>query len=106
MHQKASFALWVAWYNFVRVNTAVRMTPCMAAGITGTIWTMRDLHKGEFQWVRGRPQIIGEWNAIVKLDGLHFALRTPSVENISPITFPSNLLSRDISTLERSTRTR
>ena len=41
MHYKASFALWVAWYNFVRVNTAIRMTPCMAAGITGTIWTMR-----------------------------------------------------------------
>jgi beta-alanine degradation protein BauB len=37
MHLKASFALWVAWYNFVRVNTAIRMTPCMAAGITGTI---------------------------------------------------------------------
>jgi len=25
------------------VNTAVRMTPCMASGITGTIWTMRGL---------------------------------------------------------------
>jgi hypothetical protein len=32
MHHKASFALCVAWYNFVRVNTAIRMTPCMAAG--------------------------------------------------------------------------
>lgn len=36
-------ALWVAWYNFGRVNTAIRMTPCMAAGVTYTIWTMRDL---------------------------------------------------------------
>jgi hypothetical protein len=43
MHHKASFALWVAWYKFVSVNTAVRMTPCMADGITGTIWTMRGL---------------------------------------------------------------
>jgi IS1 family transposase len=42
-NHKACFALWVAWYNFVRVNTAVRTTPCMAAGITSTIWTMRDL---------------------------------------------------------------
>jgi IS1 family transposase/transposase-like protein len=42
-NHKACFALWVAWYNFVRVNTAVRMTPAMASGLTGTIWTMRDL---------------------------------------------------------------
>jgi|SRR6266851_4242015 len=42
-NHKACVSLWIAWYNFVRVNTAIRMTPCMAAGITGTIWTMRDL---------------------------------------------------------------
>jgi IS1 family transposase len=42
-NHKACFALWVAWYNFVRVNSAVRVTPCMAAGITSSIWTMRDL---------------------------------------------------------------
>lgn len=42
-NHKACFALWVAWYNFARVNTAVMMTPAMATGLTGTIWTMRDL---------------------------------------------------------------
>jgi IS1 family transposase/transposase-like protein len=42
-NHKACFALWVAWYNFCRVNSAVRMTPAMSAGIAGTIWTMRDL---------------------------------------------------------------
>jgi len=42
-NHKACFALWVAWYNFVRVNSAVRCTPAMAAGIVGSIWTMRDL---------------------------------------------------------------
>lgn len=42
-NHKACFALWVAWYNFVRINSTVRMTPAMAAGLTGTIWTMRDL---------------------------------------------------------------
>jgi transposase-like protein/IS1 family transposase len=42
-NHKACVSLWVAWYNFVRVNTAIRMTPCMAAGVTSTIWTMRDL---------------------------------------------------------------
>jgi hypothetical protein len=42
-NHKARVALWAAWYNFVRVNTSVRITPCMAAGITSTIWTMREL---------------------------------------------------------------
>ena len=42
-NHKACVALWVAWYNFVRVNTSVRITPCMAAGIISTIWTMREL---------------------------------------------------------------
>ena len=42
-NHKACFALWVAWYNFVRVNAAVRMTPAMAAGLTSSIWSMREL---------------------------------------------------------------
>jgi IS1 family transposase len=42
-NHKACFALWVAWYNFVRVNAAIRVTPAMASGLTNTIWTMRDL---------------------------------------------------------------
>jgi len=33
----------VAWYNFVWVNTVARMTPAMAAGLAGTILTMRDV---------------------------------------------------------------
>jgi hypothetical protein len=42
-NHKACFALWVAWYNFCRPNSAIRQTPAMAAGIASTIWTMRDL---------------------------------------------------------------
>jgi len=42
-NHKACVALWVAWYNFVRVNSAIRMTPCMAAGVTDHIWTFREL---------------------------------------------------------------
>jgi transposase-like protein/IS1 family transposase len=42
-NHKACFALWIAWYNFVRVNSAIRCTPAMASGLTETIWTMRDL---------------------------------------------------------------
>jgi hypothetical protein len=41
----ACCALWVAWYNFVTVNTAIRMRPAMASGLTDMIWTMRDLLK-------------------------------------------------------------
>ena len=43
-HQ-ACCALWVAWYNFVRVKTAIRMRPAMESALTDTIWTMRDLLK-------------------------------------------------------------
>ena len=42
-NHKACFVLWVAWYNFVRVNSAIRMTPAMASGLTNTLWTTRDL---------------------------------------------------------------
>ena len=33
---KACFALWVAWYNFVRINSATRCTPAMQAGLYGS----------------------------------------------------------------------
>lgn len=46
-NRKACVALWVAWYNFVRVNTTVRMTPCMAAGVTDHIWNMTELLQSE-----------------------------------------------------------
>src|ERR1700730_8593828 len=36
-------SLWVAWYNFCRVNSAIRCTPAMQAGLATTIWTMREL---------------------------------------------------------------
>jgi len=42
-NHRACVALWVAWYNFCRVNSAIRMTPCMAAGVANTVWTIRDL---------------------------------------------------------------
>jgi len=42
-NHKACFALWVAWYNFVRVNSAIRTTPAMAAGVTNHIWDMKEM---------------------------------------------------------------
>jgi transposase-like protein/IS1 family transposase len=42
-NHKACVTLWVAWYNFCRVNTAIRVTPAMAAGITDHIWKLEEL---------------------------------------------------------------
>lgn len=38
-------ALYAVWYNFARINSAVRMTPAMAAGLTSRLWDMADIVK-------------------------------------------------------------
>jgi IS1 family transposase len=38
-------ALYTVWYNFARVNQAVRISPAMAAGAAKTLWTMADIVK-------------------------------------------------------------
>ena len=40
---KAALALHFAWYNFGRVHQTLRVTPAMAAGITGHIWTWEEI---------------------------------------------------------------
>lgn len=42
-HFRAAVALHYAYYNFVKFNSAVRMTPAMAAGVSNRLWTVRDL---------------------------------------------------------------
>src|SRR4051794_13412569 len=39
----AAVALHFAHYNFVRVHSTLRVTPAMAAGISGRLWSMREL---------------------------------------------------------------
>ena len=39
----AAVALWFGFYNFCRVHKSLRMTPAMAAGISGHVWSVRDL---------------------------------------------------------------
>jgi transposase-like protein/IS1 family transposase len=39
----AAVSLWYTFYNFCRVHKSLRMTPAMAAGITGRIWNLREL---------------------------------------------------------------
>jgi hypothetical protein len=36
-------ALYAVWYNFVRIQTTLRMTPAMAAGTERRPWAMDDV---------------------------------------------------------------
>lgn len=38
-------ALYTTWYNFARINSAVRMSPAMAAGLSQTLWDVSDIVK-------------------------------------------------------------
>ena len=40
---KAALNLHFAYYNFVRIHKSLRMTPAMAARITGQIWSIEDI---------------------------------------------------------------
>lgn len=40
---KAAVALHFAHYNFVRIHSSLRVTPAMEAGVTNSLWTIRDL---------------------------------------------------------------
>lgn len=40
---RAMLALYFCWYNFCRMHKTLRMTPAMAAGIVGTVWTIRQM---------------------------------------------------------------
>ena len=35
--------LHFAYYNFVRIHGSLRVTPAMAAGLTGQVWSLEDL---------------------------------------------------------------
>ena len=36
-------ALYTTWYNFTRQHKSLRCSPAMAAGLTGTLWSMEDV---------------------------------------------------------------
>jgi IS1 family transposase len=40
---QAAVALHYGYYNFVKFNSAIRCTPAMAAGVSNSAWTVRDL---------------------------------------------------------------
>ena len=42
-HHRAMLSLAIAFHNFCRYHQAIRATPCMAQGITKSIWSIEDL---------------------------------------------------------------
>ena len=44
-HHASMTSLFVAWYNYCRCNSACgkKTTPAMAAGLAGSVWTIKDL---------------------------------------------------------------
>ena len=36
-------ALFTAYYNFVRIHKTLRVTPAMAAGVSGRLWKVSDI---------------------------------------------------------------
>ncbi|MBU0516017.1 MAG: DDE-type integrase/transposase/recombinase [Proteobacteria bacterium] len=40
---KAALALHFAWYNLGRIHQSLRVTPAMEAGVTGRVWTMKEI---------------------------------------------------------------
>jgi hypothetical protein len=43
-------ALYTVWYNFARINSAVRMSPAMAARLRETLWDIGDIVKLIEEW--------------------------------------------------------
>jgi IS1 family transposase len=44
-HHCHMVALYTVWYNYARMNSAARMAPAMAAGISKRLWDMADIVK-------------------------------------------------------------
>lgn len=42
-NMRAAVSLHFAHYNFVRVHRTLRVTPAMAAGVSGTLWSLEEL---------------------------------------------------------------
>jgi IS1 family transposase len=42
-HHCHMVALYTVWYNYARINSAVKMAPAMAAGISSRLWEMSDI---------------------------------------------------------------
>ena len=43
-------AIYFMQYNFVRIHQTLKVTPAMAAGVTGMLWEMSDTVKVPGDW--------------------------------------------------------
>jgi hypothetical protein len=51
-------ALYICWYNFARINSAVHMSPAMAARLETRLWDVADIVKLIEEWevpTEGKP---------------------------------------------------
>jgi hypothetical protein len=39
----AGLGLFLCFYNYCRIHQSIRVTPCMAAGVTSRVWSIEDL---------------------------------------------------------------
>jgi hypothetical protein len=44
------------WYNFARINLAVRMSPAMASGPSDRLWDIGHIAKRIEEWEQGESQ--------------------------------------------------
>ncbi len=49
-------ALYTTWYNFARINSAVRMSPAMAARLENRLWDIADIVKLIDEWEASHTQ--------------------------------------------------
>ncbi len=49
-HHVYALALYFMHYNFVRIHQTLRVTPAMAAGITNTLWEIKDIVRIVDEW--------------------------------------------------------
>ena len=40
---RAMLAIYFTFYNFCRIHSSIRCTPAIEAGITKSVWTLKDL---------------------------------------------------------------
>jgi IS1 family transposase len=60
-------AIYTVWYNFVRINSAVKMSPAMAAGISPRLWEMSDIVR-EIDAAAPKPRPRGAYQKRVTSD--------------------------------------
>jgi len=52
----AAVAFLFAYYSLVLIHSTIRCTPAMTAGVTSTVWDMRDLLDAALERTTGVPQ--------------------------------------------------